>query len=284
MTDDTNTNPGILETVLETKDELDVFILQEIVQLPIQLMVESLIFWGDKNRYQEHLQQMIDLGKNLVKTNDSLRGYKKAEESSLKEFKEKCLKDQNTNIILTRRAPELEREVDSFLSGIKASLDLLAKILNPILGLKLSGWHRVNRVGRKGRKLSGADVLNALERSIPEELKPRITQLAAHVEGNLEWLTYLVWLRDSGHHHGGIKTISNISYDSNSKEIAPQYIMHTPERNEKVLDFMTRAMSEFNGFVNNFICLLYLAKAPNDMVLQRKENPVLYYWGIIQKP
>ncbi len=280
MTDDTHINPGVLETILETKDELDVFILQEIVTLPMTLMVEALIFRGDKGRWEKHFGQMLDLGKNLTKTNDSLRGYKKTEEASLKEYLEKCISDPNINIILGRRAPELDRELDSFLSGIKSSLDILATILNPIMGLRLHGWHKSKR---NGKKLSGAEVLSVLENNVPAHAKERHRQLHLFIESHLEWLTYLVSLRDAVHHGGGVKTISNLYYRPDKKDVVPQHITHEPNKGELVRDFMTHTMHNFSMFVNNFICLLYVSQAPNDMVLQRKENPVSYHWGIIQK-
>ncbi|MDO8522317.1 MAG: hypothetical protein Q7S08_03455 [bacterium] len=280
MPDDMKINPGVLETILETKDDMDVFIVNEIVTLPMTLMVETLIFRGDKSRWEKHFGQMIDLGKNLIKTNDSLRGYRKAEETSLKEYLEKCISDPNINVILGRRAPELERELDYFLSGIKSSLDILAKILNPIMGFRLQGWHKGKR---DGKKLSGAEVLSVLENNLPANAKERHQQFHSVIESNLEWITYLVGLRDAVHHGGGMKTISSLYYRPDRKDVLPQYITHEPGKNEKVSDFMTRTMHDFSMFINNFVCLLYVSQAPSDMVLQRKENPVSYHWGIIQR-
>ncbi len=272
-----NTQKGVLETVIEIRDQTDNFIVREIVSLPMTLMVKELIFWGNQEKYEKHFGQIIDLGKTLAKINDSVRGYSKTETISLEELKNRYANDPNINTILGRKAPELDREVDYFLSGIKASLDILARILNPILDLNLNGWHRGNW---KESKLSGADVLNSLDRNIPVKIKGKIMPFLSFIETAAPWLTYLVSLRDDVNHGGGIKSISNIYYDPVKKVVYPQYINHAPGKDEKVNEFMVRTMNEFNLFVNNFICHLYLSKAPNGMALHRKDNPVSYAWSI----
>ena len=275
----------VLGTVLQAKDEIDAYILNEIVQLPMQLQVEHVVFFGrgkDDKSYEKHFGQMLDLGDLMTKTNDALRNYEKVQKESMNTFREKSLKDTNKNIFLSTRSPELNREIDYFLSGIKSSLDQLAQILGLILDTKINGWHKGTE---NGKELSGIKIVRILKKLLPEDKnrQKRYQNLINHIETNLEPLTYLVKLRDKANHRGGLKNISDIMYDSETKKVYPQTIRHSKNEAELVLGFMKRTMLGFNTFANSFIILAYMLNSPSDMVIQRRNNPVAYNWAIIQK-
>ena len=91
----------VLRTVLHAKDEIDAYILNEIVQLPMQLQVEHVVFFRrekDSKSYEKHFGQMLDLGDLMTKTNDTLRNYEKVQRESMDAFLEKSLKDIDQNI------------------------------------------------------------------------------------------------------------------------------------------------------------------------------------------
>ncbi|MCX6735789.1 MAG: hypothetical protein NTZ13_01775 [Candidatus Parcubacteria bacterium] len=274
----------VLGTVLQAKDDIDSYILSEIVQLPMYLQAEVLIFFGrnkEDKPHEKHFGQMIDLGHILTKTNDSLRNYEKVQKESIETFREKSLKDTNQNIYLTTKSPELDREIDYFLSGIKSALDQLGQILGHILDENIDGWHKGVE---NGKELSGIKIVRKLQSlKLKDEYKSqRYQNLIDHLEVNLEPLTYLVKLRDMTHHRGGMKNISDIMFDSDTKQVQPQVIHHSKDEAELVLGFMKRTMVDFNLFVNNFIILTYMLKAPGDMAVQRRDNPFGYNWVILQ--
>ena len=284
MGEDPKEQKFVLGTILQAKDDIDNYILAEIVQLPMSLQVEHLVFFG-KNKeakpHEKHFGQMIELGHLLTKTNDSLRNYEKVQKESIETFRERSLKDRNKNILLTTKSPELDREIDYFFSGIKAALDQLARILAHILDEKIDGWHKGVE---SGKELSGVKIVRKLKQLKPEDVRrgERYQNLVNHIESNLEVLTYLVKLRDSFHHRGGMKSITDIMYDSETKQVRPQVIQHSKDQAELVLDFMKRTIVSFNTFTNNFIILTYMLKAPNDMAVQRRDNQIGYNWVILQ--
>lgn len=274
----------VLGTILQAKDDIDNYILSEIVQLPMQLQAEVLVFFGrdkEDKPHEKHFGQMIDLGHILTKTNDALRNYEKVQKESIDIFREKSLKDTNKDIFLTTKSPELDREIDYFFSGIKSALDQLGQILGHILNEKIDGWHKSVE---NGKELSGIKIVRKLKSLKPqEEYKgQRYQNLIDHIETNLEPLTYLVKLRDMPHHRGGMKNISDIMFDSETKQVQPQVIYHSKNEGELVFGFMKRTMVSFNLFVNNFVILAYMLKAPKDMAIQRRDNPVGYNWVILQ--
>lgn len=274
----------VFGTILQAKDDIDNYILAEIVQLPMQLQAQVLVFFsGDKDSkpHEKHFGQMIDLGHILTKTNDALRNYEKVQKESIEAFTEKSLKDTNQNIYLTTKSPELDREIDYFFSGIKSALDQLGQILGHILDEKIDGWHKSTE---NGKELSGIKIVRKLKALKPEDeyRGQRYQNLINHIETNLEPITYLVGLRDEVHHRGGMKNISDIMFDSDTKQVQPQVIHHSKEEAELILGFMKRTMVSFNLFVNNFVILAYMLKAPKDMAVQRRDNPVGYNWIVLQ--
>jgi hypothetical protein len=274
----------IFGAVLEAKDEIDKYILQEIVQLPIFLQAEQVVFFGrrkDDRSHEKHLSQMIDLGKFLTQTNDAIRSYEKVQKETIDSFKEEGLKNPNANTFLSKRSPGLNKEIEYFLYGIKSSLDQLAQILGLILNIKIDGWHKGTE---NGKELSGIKIIRALRKLLPEDekRKERYEKLIDYIEINLEPLTYIVKLRDESH-RSGLKNISDIIYDPETKKVHPQVISHSKEEAELVLGFMKRTMLEFNAFINSFIILSYMLNSPKDMVIQRRENPVSYNWAIVQR-
>lgn len=276
----------VLGTILETQDEIDEYILKEIFQLVMSLQADVLVFFGrDKEEKvgEKHFGQMLDLSEILMKMNATLRNYEKTQKEIMNNFREKSLGDKNKNIFLTKKSPDLNKEIDYFLSGLKSALDQLSQILGHILNTKkIKGW---NKGTENGKELSGIKIIRELEKIKPEDSyrEERFDKLIFFIKENLEPLTYLVKLRDKINHRGGLKNISDITYDSDTKKVYPQFIHHSKNESELVLGFMKRTMTSFNFFINNFIILSYMLNSPNDMVVQRRDNPVNYNWGIIKK-
>lgn len=256
----------VLSSVIEPKDDIDTEIVNLTMSMMIGLQLDSLIF-RDKKMWEDYFQKVLNLTKNLLKANEHYRKYLAEEKRFLEEYKEKCIKDPNTNIFLTTDAVSLNTEIDGFLSQIKAGLDTLATSLNPVLGLSLNKWSKAN--DSTGKRKSGVKIVKSLD-NLGEPLRSRAEDLRKLIETNMDWITEFVFLRDNVHHHGGLKNITDITYDFRSKEVIPQTVIHGTGR-EYVRNFLLRNLQDMSMFFNAVLVCSIHAKAPPGMRIQR--NP-----------
>ncbi|OGY63243.1 MAG: hypothetical protein A3I89_01435 [Candidatus Harrisonbacteria bacterium RIFCSPLOWO2_02_FULL_41_11] len=255
-----------LGLVMESKDELDTEIINSTITMILGLNLNNIVF-KDKKTWEDYFKKVLNLTKNLLKANEHYRKYYKEEEIFLREYKKKCLKNSNTNVFLTTDPVSLNTEIDGFLSQIKSALDTLATTMNPLLGFNLNGWHK--NKDKDGIKKSGTRIVNSIE-NLPEFLKNKAKGLKKHIENNVDGITYIVNLRDKVHHSGGLKSITDITYDFRNKEVISQYIIHS-EGKELVKNFLLRTLKDIVLFFNDTLILSILIKTPSGMCI-RKNN------------
>src|SRR5204862_2153944 len=125
---------------------------------------------------------------------------------AVKKFRRDSQRNPNKHIDLTENPIELFNELDGFLAHTKAALDSLAKSLEPLLDAKFHAWHKV-------KDQSGLHIINHLQNSVPDKMKKNAEPLVKFLLANTGWITYLVSLRDSPVHRGGLKTVSELRFD-----------------------------------------------------------------------
>jgi hypothetical protein len=265
-----------LSILMEAKDKLDTEIMGKTAYMIFGLNLRSFIL-PDKEICDSYLQNIINLTQNLLKANEHYRKYILEENLVIKEFREKNLKDSNINVNLTINPISLLTEIEGLLTQLKAGLDTLAVSLNPILGLNLNGWHT-----EKNR--SGAKVLKSLD-NLSADLKIGVKPLYNFIEKNIEWLSYIVKLRDMPIHHGGIKSIIPILYDYQTTKVFPQKIVHSQGfgDTEKIEMFLLRTIIEMTDFFHTVIVLSLQPRAHGLKVIPDIVGGIhSYSWGIPQ--
>lgn len=253
-----------LKKVIEAKDEIDTEIIFATINMVAGLNLETIIF-RDKKSWENYFGISMNLTKSLLKANEHCRKYLKEEKRFLKEYRKKCIKDKNVNTFLATDCVGLNTEIDGFLSQIKASLDTVATTFGPLLGLSLKNWHK-----KSGK--SGGEIISALENNLSNVDKERANVLKEVIIRNTEWITYIVTLRDQAHHKGGLKCLTDITYDFRYKKVNPQYIVHGDDGKEMVNDFMLRTMKDITRFINEVLILSILIKAPGGIGIKRNEK------------
>jgi hypothetical protein len=263
-----------LTQVLGSKDKIDTKIIRNTVNMIVGLKLDSFML-TDKKLHDEYFGHIMDAAQSLCKANNHRRKYLEQEKKILKKFKKKSMKNPNT-ADLGMKSIELDSEIDGVLSHTKAAMDSYAKSLRPLLGIKLNGWHRV-------KKESGREIVNALENNLPAGLKQKAEPLKKHIEDNMQWVSYIVFLRDSPHHHGGMKNVTEIVFQQLTKKVIPQMINHPNRMVEEVGGFLTRHMDGTADFFRDLIALSLLIKAPGSMGIAENTQTdwPSYNWFII---
>lgn len=200
----------------------------------------------------------------------------------LKKFRKECIKSPNKHTNLSLHPMELHNELDGFLSNIKSALDTLAKLINPLIGSKFDAWHKEKDTD--GKEKSGLRILKFIENNLPDEAQNRSEEFKRTISDNIEWITYLVSLRDRPVHKGGLKNISDLFYDNQKKEVSPTCITHPQGGPEFVIDFMYRTMQDIILFINRIIVTAIQIKVPSLILAKTPDNNgnIAYRWHVPQ--
>ena len=134
----------VLTSILKANDEIDERILNNIMFFLMDNITKTMVdFWGNQTLKKDKLYEIyfsivIDGIKSLFKMNSHRRSYIKnkglAEIEILTD-----LKKTDTKIDLAYERHELTSDIDGFLTQFKATLDTLARSLNPLFNLKFDG-------------------------------------------------------------------------------------------------------------------------------------------------
>lgn len=258
-------NGSVLQRVLEPKDEIDRFLLERVLLIVQNRNTMELVkFWGrsqfstDKTheRYFKHILSAI---KRLVKANSHRRRYLELEN----QFKEETLrkiKKKEVNVDLVYEEQELISEVESLLVQLKASLDSLAVSLNPIFELKIHGWHKHNDE-------SGGQVLNILRRNLPKDLLEKATKLIKFLENNIEYISRVVFLRDSIHKLE-LKGMTHFRYSAKERVLIYPKIVFTSGEPKELSEFLDETIKNFAVFTQSFIVLTLSDLVPGLFLVQ----------------
>lgn len=255
-------NKPSIRQMFITKDEIDVEITKKTMfNFAMQLNTDGLIFkmgTEEKNTFTGH---MLELTGSLLKANSHLRKYIEAEQKEIDELIAKN-ENQERTIIDGSNPIELNTEFDGFLVHIKAALDSLAKTTNPLFGFNLEKWGR--STDSEGNEKSGIKILNTLKRKFGENQKKEEKLLIKFIEDNLDWLTFVVGLRNKPVHHGKSSS-SDLIFNYHTKTVTPQMLHYSGGKSETVKNFMKRTIGEILEFVHNFLFLSFTCKLPADI-------------------
>lgn len=264
-----------LTTVISPQDDLDSEIVNDTINMVMALNMNDILVMGDKKLGEDLFGKSLDLAQSLLKANAHLRTYLTKEVGILATQKEKGQKDPNTNTHIGFNPVDLNNEIDGVLSQIKASLDTLAKMLNPLFGFSLNGWHK------KG-EMSGGEILKVIENNMPKQFKDKSKDLSEYIEKNAGYVSYIVWLRDQANHRGGIKGITSVIFNYKTQDVVPQKIIHPDKTEEYVRDFLLRTIEMMKSFINGVLVLSMHLKMGSGLVIVKNDKGTHppYSWGI----
>ncbi len=258
----------VLTSLFEPQDVLDKEILDNTLSMIIGLQVGDFILADKKlhDLYFDHVRGVTDA---LFKANSHRRKYLLQKEKVINDFKSKC-SNAPTNTNQALHSPDLNGEIDAVLTQIKAALDSLAKTFNPLFDLKFRGWNK-QKNKENGKEESGRGIIEQLKNNLPERHKLNSISLIKFIEDRIEYISYIVLLRDAPVHHGGLKNVSNITFQHVTQQVTPQYIIHgsTPE---EVSVFLNRIINEINGFTHEVLVLSLLLKTGPSLAIIKNPN------------
>src|SRR5258706_7350847 len=263
-----------LTTVVDPKDDFDREVSVDILTMVSSLDSNSIIFEGDKKKSEDYFGNMLNLTNSLLKANQHYRNYVSIEREILVSYKHECIKNPNKSINLSKRPVNLNSEIDALLSQVKASLDTLGVSLRYTLDISIHGW-------RKDGEKSGGKIIKALNKLSPERME-RTQSLKEYIENNTDWISYVVDLRDKADHHGGIKSISDITFYYKTQEVHPQLIKHSEGQQELVSSFLLNTLKFTKSFCHNVIALSVLSRVGKGLEIVKDEKQLgpPYKWAI----
>lgn len=132
----------------------------------------------------------------LTATKYHLNNYEKIEQKQFQQARRKFKKNPNE----TRESFELIFELESFLYQVKSSLDMLIKLLEPIIG---AGTVRTKTYSNKGEDLIKGLVQYKKKKGVHIEMVDTLISLVRLHKDN--WLEDTVTLRDKLNHVEGLK-------------------------------------------------------------------------------
>lgn len=174
--------------------------------------------------------QCIEVGKKLAKVADAVDNYHRLEKRELKKLvKSAQSRGNNLDLTLAHDSTRLQASVEEALAQSKSALDVASKILRPLVGIQLPTF------GKKGQT-----VIKALQRNLPDDLKPRAEGLIALIEDNKQQLTMIINHRNDQH-------LKNL-------EISPLRIDPTGNQQKPYMPD-GQAVSEFTEALFNYVFL-----------------------------
>jgi hypothetical protein len=279
LSPDQDGQPMTLGTKFKATDINERMILNEITNITNDLQTNEVCFLGDKKAGEHFFGLIINLTDALFKANNRRKNYQRRETKLIKKFKRESLKNPNKHIDLSEHPIDLFNELDGYLTDLKSSLDALAKVISPLLGSNLDGWHK----GLDSNKVekSGIKILKYLN-NLPTDKKILAEKLYKYILGNIDFITYVVFLRDQPVHKGGISKVSGLIFRQTDKKVVHQQITHPDGTVEKVSDFINRIMPAIIKFISNVLLLSIQFKSPGLVLhlVHDDKNGDHFAWGI----
>lgn len=270
----------VLSAITEApKDDIEKHLIENVLTIVLNNDTQQLInYWGHTKFHKDkigenYLKTIIDVVRSLIKANHHRREYLDHEKIIEKEILE-LNKNIDSGIPVIYERPDLISEIDAFLVQLKSSLDSLAKSLNPIFNLKINGWHKSKRKEDKTEK-SGIKIINTLNNLEPE-LRNKVDDLINFIEDNIDYISAIVFLRDSPIHHGKIKNIQGFVYIIEDKKlIKPRLILK--DKNVNISEFLETTIKNFIDFTQLIIVNTLKYLIPNINLQKGKDGRFSWY-------
>lgn len=268
-------NRPLLTEVFTTKDEIDKEIYRKIIiNFCSQLNSEGIIFENNKEKQEAFTGCLLEIMQSLSKANSCRRAYIQIEEKEIKSLYERNKGDNYVGAVVP---VDLNTQLDGVLIHLKSALDSLAKATKPLFGFSLPTWKKVR--DKDGKEKSGLAVFTSLK-NISETPDDNLKNITKFVADNLEWISFLVNLRDKPVHHGKTQA-SNLIYSEHTQKVTPQLIIY-PTGKELVVSFMEKSIKEITDFIHIFLRLSFNVKAKNGetVVFDDKGDAFWYVPGL----
>lgn len=241
--------PSIIE-IANLTDDLDMHLNTKALQdfLAFNIMDAAI---PDEKMRGVFLEKQMKVVRSLWKANKHLRDYRKDEEAEMARLGKANVDTETHSYVGGMESIELEADWDAYLVQLKAALDSLSGAINVLLGTNFPRWEKGTDPAT-GKQFSGLKILNRLKNIASPS--PEIKSLITFIEGNLEWTTNIVLLRDSPVHQG--KTISSpILFNPEANTTQKAKIVHAKNQAEDITVFMERTLKDMVAFVRMIIYL-----------------------------
>lgn len=210
-----------------------------------------------KDRFFQHAFTVMH---KLTDTKYHFENYKRLENEQYNHAKRQFKRNPHE----TREAIELIFEIEAFLFQVKSSLDMLVKLLRPILG---DGVVKTKTYSKKGDDLiNGLKQYKKNKNAIVEVVDMLIRLIEDH---KLLWIQKVVELRDELNHDKGLrdyKFLPQVLPNGNISVVKPKF------KNMEAVNFLSTVYSNNLIFHQNFMALSLALKAPS-VIFLAEENP-----------
>lgn len=234
-----------------------------------------------KDQREDFLDSILAIMHKLHVTKYHMNNYIAIQKEQLQQCQASFGKGDYT----TREALELIYELEAFLFQVKSSLDMMVKLLIPIVGKDIV---HTKTFGDKGKK-----VIKGLEK-FREKSGVNISAISNLIEliksDKDSWLEWVVDIRDELNHIRGLR---DYGFEQRKLPDGKLAILKPCFKNMNTVDFMNLVYSKNLGFHQDFIAYSLAIKAPPTFML-KKANPeitkeefgddghyVKWGWGVI---
>lgn len=154
---------------------------------------------------------------------------------------------------------DIDKEVEACLMQAKSTLDVLAKILQPLAGIHLQTFGKF-----------GQSVIDSLKNNLKDNEKPAGAILIKLIEGNINWLEELRNDRTSIEHYKCIESTGLIDiFDENG------YVGSSLPKNKRGISsevFVNKLYDKLLAFCEDFVPVAMQIKFPPTFYLKVKES------------
>lgn len=209
-----------------------------------------------KEAQEQIFANMLEVSKKLAKVADAVDDYEKVEKRELKKLAKEVPKHGNPDLILAEDSSKLEAIAEEALSQGKSALDVAVKVLEPLLGIKLSTYGD-----------GGAAVAKALKNNVPKDLKDRAQFLINLIENEGAWIASFKKYRDDQHY----KNIGITSLRANAAGETEQPRMPGPG-GQPVADYLNVLHVNLYTFITDFLAGAMYIQLPKGLGLMAEGN------------
>lgn len=203
----------------------------------------------------------IEIFKKLSKLANAVDKYSEEEEKIVKEFKAKIKKDGRR---IAHHSDILEAAIEEILSQAKSTLDVAAKIYEPLYGIKLHTY------GENGDKL-----INALRRNTKAQDKDKVESIINIIELFKPYSASMINLRTNTQHYKNIQ-MTPIIAEVNEKGGVNISLPKTSER-QTAKEFSEIIYNNTFVFIRDLLVFSFAAKFHSGIVpivIEEKGNRI----------
>lgn len=239
--------------------------------IQLQSLFAAQLLADSKDQFYRHAFAVMH---KLVAMRYHLRNYERIEDELFVAATEKF--KSSVGAFQTSEEFSLIAELEAFLFQLKSALDMLVKLMTPVLGK--------DRVKTATFSKDGDDLKKGLERLArrPDANSKAIGHLLQVIEHHQEWIRHAISFRDGFNHFEGLKDYKFLPEKSSSGEIVakrPRLVSHLETR-----DYLQSLYHNSLIFHQDFMVYALAIKAPPVFYLgQQEEEAAVREFGAFGK-